>query len=241
MLLLIQQLLSVVLAVDVQQAAAQGTELGHRDGAAVDPADVFAVAVNLPLQQQLPLPGNAQVLPQPGRNIREARADKGHIRPGTDQIPGRPLAQHGADGVDDNGLTGAGFARQGVEAGPERNVRALDDGDILNVEQLQHLRIPPLSCAIFWLSAQHFLDFFRKIHGAFRVPHDQQSRVVAGQGPHQIRHVHTVHGRSRGIGQTRQSLDDHDILGVVHRQDALPEMVRSLSAKFSLVRWAETA
>ena len=81
MLLLVQQLLAIVLAVDIQQAAAQGAELGNGDGASVDPADILAVAVDLPLQKQLPLPGDAQVLPQPGRNVREARADKGHIGP----------------------------------------------------------------------------------------------------------------------------------------------------------------
>ena len=232
-LLLVQQLLAVVLTVDIQQAAAQGAKLGNGDGASVDPADVLAVAVDLPLQKQLPLPGNAQVLPQPGRNVREARADKGHIGPGTDQVPGGPLAQHGADGVDDDGLTGAGFAGQGVEAGPELDVRALDDGDILNVEQLQHLRIPPMS-APCPASAQHFLDLFREVQGALRVPHDQQGRVVAGQRPHQIRHVHAVHGGAGGVGQARKGLDDHDILGVVHRQDALPEDGAQLVGKVQL-------
>ncbi len=64
------------------------------------------------------------------------------VRPGTDQVTGGALTQHGAQRVNDDGFTGAGFAGKGVEAGPELDVRALDDGDILNVEQLQHLRIP---------------------------------------------------------------------------------------------------
>ena len=48
----VQQLLPVVLAMDVQQLAAQLPQLRHRHRPAVDPAQVLAVGQDLPLQEQ---------------------------------------------------------------------------------------------------------------------------------------------------------------------------------------------
>ena len=50
MLRFVQKLLPIVLTVDVQQAAAQGAQLGHGHGPPVAAADIFPVCVNLPLQ-----------------------------------------------------------------------------------------------------------------------------------------------------------------------------------------------
>ncbi len=63
-LLLVQQLLAVMLAVDVQQASAQRLQLSHRHGTAVYPAGALAVAADLALQQQraVLLRRNAQLL-----------------------------------------------------------------------------------------------------------------------------------------------------------------------------------
>ena len=52
-LLLIEELLSVMLTVDIQQAAAKLTELGNRHRAAIHPADILAVCRELTLQKKL--------------------------------------------------------------------------------------------------------------------------------------------------------------------------------------------
>ena len=218
-LLLVQQLLAVVLTVDVQQAAAQGTQLRHRDGAAAHPADVFTVGVDLPLQQQLLIPCNAQVLPYLRRDAGEAGADVGLVGPGADQVTGGALTQHGAQRVNDDGFTGAGLAGEGVEARLKGDIRPVDDGDIFDMEQFQHLSSLRKGAA----SAQHLLDLVGKLRRCGVVTQHQQNGVVPRQRPHQIGNLHAVQRSGGTVGQTRHGLDDHQILGVVHAEDALPE------------------
>ena len=68
MLLLVQQLLAVVLAVDVQQLFSDPAQLGHGDRAAGDPAEVLAVPHQLPLEQQVAvLVRSSSGLRQPGQ------------------------------------------------------------------------------------------------------------------------------------------------------------------------------
>ena len=138
MLFLVQQLLSIMLAVDVQQGSADFPQLGHSYGPAAHPAGVFAVGVDLPLQQQLPVLRLDAALLQcrQGRHAGKYGADKGFRRPGADQIPAGPLTQHSAHGVDDNAFTGAGFAGKGVEALIEGNIGFLYYCDVFNVQQL---------------------------------------------------------------------------------------------------------
>jgi hypothetical protein len=50
---LIQELLPVLLAVDIQQLTAHIFELGYGDRPAIDPAEVFAVGQDLPLKKKL--------------------------------------------------------------------------------------------------------------------------------------------------------------------------------------------
>ena len=142
MLLLVQQLLAVVLAVDVQQLLPDPPQLGHGDGPAVDFAEVLAVPRQLPLEQQVAvLVRGSAGLRQPRQavgHLGELRADKGPVRAGADQVPGGAPSQHRPHGVDDDGLAGAGLAGEGVEARAELDVRLLDDRDILNVQKLQH-------------------------------------------------------------------------------------------------------
>ena len=142
MALLIQEKLAVVLAVNVEKAAADLPQLGHGDGSSVGPAGVFPVAVDLPLEDQLPVFRDDAVLLQngQGRHTGKESTDEGLGGPGADQIPAGPLAQHRAHGVDDDGLAGPGLTGEGVEAPGEGNVRLLDHRDILNMQQLQHLR-----------------------------------------------------------------------------------------------------
>ena len=140
MLLLVQKLLPVVLPMDIQQPRAQRPQLRHRHRPPVDTAHVFAVCLYLPLQKQgaVRLRLYAQCLRQPRLHAGKRRADKGLVRPGADQLPAGALSQHGAETVDHNGLARARLAGQGVEPRRELDVCRLDDGDILNMQQLQH-------------------------------------------------------------------------------------------------------
>ena len=137
-LFLVQQLLPVVLAVDVQQRAADPAQLGHGHRPAAHAAGVLPVGVDLPLEQKLPVLRLQAALLQgrQGRHAGEHGADEGLRRAGADQVPAGPLAQHGPHGVDHDALSGAGLAGQGVEALVEGDVRLLDHRDILNMQQL---------------------------------------------------------------------------------------------------------
>ena len=133
---LVKELLRVVLAVDVDQLSAQLFEDGHGDGPSVDAADVFAVAIDLPLHQKLArlIVHTVFLEPRKLRHIGEHGADESAVRPGANDVPVRPLAQDGRDGVDHDRFTGAGLAGQDVEAPVKGDLRLLDDGDIFDVE-----------------------------------------------------------------------------------------------------------
>ena len=142
MLLLIQQRLTVVLPVDIQQPSAQCLQLAHRDRPPVDAADVLSVAVYLPLEQQraIRFRCDTQLLCQGAVYAGKRCAHKRLVRAGADQLPAGALAQHGAECVDDDGLTRARLAGQRIEPPLERDVRLLNDGNILDVQQLQHAK-----------------------------------------------------------------------------------------------------
>ena len=70
------------------------------------------------------------------------------IRPGADQLPGCSLPQNSAEGVNDNGLARARLTRQGIESGPKGDVRLLNDGNILNMQQIKHIVLPSSQCSI---------------------------------------------------------------------------------------------
>ena len=132
-----------MLAVNVQKILADSPQLGYRNGAAVDPADVFPVAGDFPLEEQMAvLVRRSPGLPKPRQipwDLGELGADKGLLSPGADQLPGGPSPQHRAHGVDDDGLARAGLAGEGVEAGVELDLRLFDHRDILNVKHFQHV------------------------------------------------------------------------------------------------------
>ena len=137
-LLLIQQLLPVMLAVDIQQRAADPPQLGHGHRPAAHPAGVFPIGIDLPLEQQLPVLRLHAALLQhrQRRHPGEHGADKGLRRAGADQVPAGTLAQHGPHGVDHDTLSGAGLAGQSVEALVKGDVRLLNHRDIFNMQQL---------------------------------------------------------------------------------------------------------
>ena len=127
-----------MLSVNVQNLLAQLAQLGDGERTGIDPALVAPIALDLPLQQQFSVFVGADaglVKPLQCGQITEYCADKGGFCPGADQIPTGALPQHGADGVDHNGFARAGLAGQGVEALSKLDVRRLDQGDILDIQQ----------------------------------------------------------------------------------------------------------
>ena len=149
MLRFVQQLLPVMLAMDIQQAVAQRAQLRDGHGTTIQPAGVFAVGIDLPLQQPLLCILNAHVGAQPLRYLRKHGADKSVIGTGADQFTGGALPQNGAQRINNDGLSGAGFTGQRIEARAEGYVRLLNDGNILNMQQIQHIAPLRISAASF--------------------------------------------------------------------------------------------
>ena len=140
MLLLVQQLLPVMLPVDIHQAAAQLTQLGHCHRARAHATDVLAIGVDLTLEQQIAvlIGGNAQILAEGGGHMGKPRADESLVSTGADQITGGALSQDGTHRVDNNGLTCTRLTGQGVKTTGKGNLTALNDGNILNMQHFQH-------------------------------------------------------------------------------------------------------
>ena len=142
MLFLVQKLLAVMLAVNIQQLGTDLPQLGHSQRPSVDPAGIFAVHRHLPLQQQVSVLIRSYAVFRQSRQIcrdmGKHGADKGLGHAGADQFPGGPAPQHGPHGVDDDGFARAGLAGQSVEAGLKGNIRRLYHRDIFNMEQFQH-------------------------------------------------------------------------------------------------------
>ena len=135
----VQQLLAVVLAMDVQQTAAQLPQLGHGDGPSVQTAGVAPIPLDLPLEQQfLPLVHAVVRQPAQGRQAGEHRRDQGGLGPGADELPAGPLAQHGADGINNDGLARPRLAGEDIQSAVKADIRRFDDGDIFNVQQGKH-------------------------------------------------------------------------------------------------------
>ena len=96
MLFLIQKLLAVVLAMDVQKLSADLAQLSDGQRAAIGAADVLTVPADLPLQQQIAILVRCDAVVsqsrQRRRHLRKNGADKGLVRAGPDQLPGGPPA-----------------------------------------------------------------------------------------------------------------------------------------------------
>ncbi|MPM72760.1 hypothetical protein SDC9_119736 [bioreactor metagenome] len=150
--LLVQKLLPVVLAVDIQKLPAKHPQLRYRHRPSVDPAEVFSVCVQLPLENQKALLVHRPAALGKAGKVRlhsgKLRTDHCPLAAGANQVPGGSAPQHRAQSVNDNGFSRAGFSGEGVEARAEMNVRLLDDCNVFNVQQLQHGFFPLFSVMI---------------------------------------------------------------------------------------------
>ena len=124
-----------MLTVNVDELEAQLLQNRHGHQGAVYPADVFSVHEDVPLDHGLFIIVYT-ILPKPGkgRDLGKHRPDGGFVGSGPDHIPVGPFAQNGGDGIDDNGFARTGFAGEHVKARVKRDVRLLNDRNILNVQ-----------------------------------------------------------------------------------------------------------
>ena len=129
-----------MLSVDIDELNSQLPEDTDRHRNTIDSANVFPVQIDFPLNRRLGLVGHA-VFREPRilRHILKDCAHGGLLHAGPDHIAVGALAQNGGDCVDHNGFARAGFACHHVEAGLKQNVRPLNDGNILYMQQTEHV------------------------------------------------------------------------------------------------------
>ena len=148
---LISQLAAVVLTVDIHQKRAKLLELHRADRDAAHAAGALSVRADPALDDQL-LVAVDVILPQKSLGLAchiEACAHQRLVSPAAHQFPTDAITQHGADGVDHDGLTGARLAGQNVEPRVESDVRAFNNGDIFNVKFVQHSLTPRCASITF--------------------------------------------------------------------------------------------
>jgi len=140
----IEQRLLLVLAVDFQQACAQRSQLRQGRGPAVDPGAGSAVGADDP--PQLAVVALVQVVVaqpgQGGRRIveRETGGELGALGAVPDHAGVGACTGQRQQGIHQQGLAGAGFARDHGQAGPEVELRGVDDGKIADGEVAEHGR-----------------------------------------------------------------------------------------------------
>ena len=136
---LVEQLLTVVLTVNVDQIRRKQPQRRGRHRLHVDAAGAFSVRGELTLDmQRIPfVTGKIQLvdkLAERRRQIGEYRADKALFRARTHQIAADSSAEDRANRVDDDTLARAGLTGEHGQSALQLDVRALDHGNIFNVE-----------------------------------------------------------------------------------------------------------
>ncbi len=131
-----------VLAVDVDEHLAQGLELLHGNGIAVDERARPAVGVDDPAQQTLFILVERLILePRAGfgeTGYVEFCAELGALRTVAHQLAAAALSEDQAQGVDEDRFAGAGFARQHGHSRFELDVDPVDDRKVPHLQIHQH-------------------------------------------------------------------------------------------------------
>ena len=70
----------------------------------------------------------------------EDRFDGRGVFAGADEVAGRAPAEQQADRLDENGLAGAGFAGQDVQAGVELDLDRVDDREVPDAQEAKHAK-----------------------------------------------------------------------------------------------------
>jgi hypothetical protein len=68
----------------------------------------------------------------------ERRLDDRAIGTGPDERAVAPIARHQSEGVDDDGLSGAGFAGEDVQSGTELDDEVVDRHEVADAQRLEH-------------------------------------------------------------------------------------------------------
>ena len=137
--LLVEQLLAVVLAVNVDEIRRKQPQRCRGNRLHVDAAGAFAVRRDLALNMQRIrlLAREVELVEQRferRRQLGEHRADKALFRAGANEVAADAPAENRADRVDDDTFARAGLAGEHGQTALQLDVRTLDHGNIFNVE-----------------------------------------------------------------------------------------------------------
>ena len=144
------QLLGLALHGEIEQQGAQFEDLGAAHRGAVDPvAAVGASLLEPPVaaEQQLVAVGLEVLLLEPGPHRGaegEAGFDAAPFAAAAQQagpLGALGAAEQGIEGIEEDRLAGAGLAGEHTEAGPERELEAFDQGDVLEAQSGEHPRL----------------------------------------------------------------------------------------------------
>ena len=145
----VQERLVLVRAVDIHQPLAQGGEDAQRRWGAVDELAVRARAGEGALQEELVVRARFKTVLLQERL--ERRAEAGDVEGGLDRATVaaaanegavRPLAQGEVEGANEDGLAGAGLARNDVVAGLQLERQVGHEGEVLDAQGRQHVTVP---------------------------------------------------------------------------------------------------
>ena len=215
---LIEQVLPVVLAVDVEQQRAQRAQLRRCDRDAADAAGRLALGRDLAADDELIVVLDLIFLaPVPARVRVERRADDRLFGAGTHELARGARAEDRVHGVHKDGFARARLAGQDVQAGTELQIRPLDDRDVFNMQFSQQSASPPA------VSSKQLFDLVEKLIGGRIVLHEQKCRVVARKRADERVDAHTVECGACSRGEARQRLDDDDVLRLGIRRHTFPE------------------
>ena len=137
----IHQALEFLLAVDFDQVLRQFPQCLNRYHLAVHIGSRTAVRADHPAQHDFAVAVDALRF-EPGfgrlRKGVETRGDLGALGAAAHDVPAGAAAGNEQERIDDDGLTGAGFAGEGREAGFEFEFGLIDDDQIAQLQVRQH-------------------------------------------------------------------------------------------------------
>ena len=137
----IEQTHRIVLAVDVDQPAAQIPQNGCRGWHPVDAAAAFPLSGDLAAEQQCLralIAGLFKLIQHRRRHLLKGSADHRLCSPGAHQILRGAVAKDRIDGIDQDGFTRTGFAGQYIQPRFKVHLCLLDHGNIFNLQAAQH-------------------------------------------------------------------------------------------------------
>jgi hypothetical protein len=130
----------VVLAVDVDELAAELAEPADRDEGAVDESLARPLVRDRALDEELSVLrfGQAGELDGPAGDVEDG-LDERFFRAGPDEVRRGLVAEEKADGVDQDGLARPRFAREDGKPLVEADLERLDRGQIPDPQELDHV------------------------------------------------------------------------------------------------------